>query len=115
MPSLIRHYINGQFVETEKRFQNINPLNGRLVSEVCEASQAEVDAAVKAARAAMDGSWGRMPVAERAQWMHRIADGIEARFEEFVAAEVADTGRPVKQARTLDVPRGIANFRFFGD
>ena len=37
------------------------------------------------------------------------------RFEEFVAAEVADTGRPVKQARTLDVPRGIANFRFFGD
>ena len=115
MSQLIRHFINGKFVESEKRFRNINPVDGSLIGEVCEASQADVEAAVAAARTAVDGPWGRMPPAERAQWLHRMADGIQARFEEFVAAEVADTGRPVKQARTLDVPRGIANFRFFAD
>ena len=115
MSQLIRHFINGHFVESEKRFRNINPVDGSLIAEVCEASQADVEAAVAAARAAVDGPWGRMPPAERAQWLHRMADGIQARFEEFVAAEVADTGRPVKQARTLDVPRGIANFRFCAD
>ncbi|MBS0506308.1 MAG: 2-hydroxymuconic semialdehyde dehydrogenase [Proteobacteria bacterium] len=115
MTQLIRNYIGGRFVESDKRFRNINPVDGSLVAEVCEASEADVAAAVAAARAAMEGPWGRMPPAERAQWLNRIADGIEARFEEFVAAEVADTGRPVKQARTLDVPRGIANFRFFAD
>ena len=44
-----------------------------------------------------------------------MADGIERRFEDFVAAEVADTGRPVAQARSLDVARGVANFRTFAD
>ncbi len=115
MPKIISNYIGGRFIDSEKRFRNINPIDGSLVAEVCEATQADVDAAVHAARTAMEGPWGRMPVAERAQWLHRIADGIQARFEDFVAAEVADTGRPVKQARTLDVPRGIANFRFFAD
>lgn len=115
MPKIISNYIGGRFVDSNKRFRNVNPVDGGTVAEVCEASAADVDAAVQAARAAMAGPWGRMPVAERAQWLHRIADGIEARFENFVAAEVADTGRPVRQARTLDVPRGIANFRFFAD
>lgn len=115
MSKLIRNYVNGRFVESDRRFPNINPVDGSLVAEVCEASKADVDAAVAAARAAVNGAWGSMPVAERAEWLYRIAAGIEARFEEFVAAEVADTGRPVKQARTLDVPRGIANFRFFAD
>ena len=115
MGGLIRNYVAGKFIESEKRFPNFNPVDGSLVSEVCEASSGDVAAAVAAARAALAGPWGQMPVAERAAWLYRIADGIEKRFEDFVAAEVLDTGRPVKQARTLDVPRGIANFRFFAD
>lgn len=47
--------------------------------------------------------------------LRRIADGIEARFEEFVAAEVADTGKPAELARRVDVARGIANFRSYAD
>ena len=112
---LIRNYINGRFVDSQKRFANTSPVDGSLVAEVCEASESDVDAAVKAARAALEGSWGRMSIAERADWLYRLAAGIERRFEDFVQAEVRDTGRPVKQARTLDVPRGIANFRFFAD
>ncbi len=115
MKTLIRNYIAGRFVESPQRFADINPVDGSPVAEVCEASRQNVDDAVSAARAALDGPWGTISVAERADWLYRIAAGIERRFEDFVAAEVADTGRPVKQARTLDVPRAIANFRFFAD
>lgn len=115
MSKLIRNYINGQFVDSDKRFANTYPVDGSLVAEVCEASQADVDAAIAAARAALSGPWGKISIAERAEWLYRLAAGIEKRFDDFVEAEVRDTGRPVKQARTLDVPRGIANFRFFAD
>ncbi|WP_233526791.1 MULTISPECIES: 2-hydroxymuconic semialdehyde dehydrogenase [unclassified Herbaspirillum] len=111
----LRHFINGEFVAGDKTFRNISPVNGKHIADVCEADANHVDAAVKAAQAALDGPWGRMAVSERAAMLHKIADGIQARFDEFVAAEVADTGRPVHQARTLDVARGIANFRTFAD
>jgi aminomuconate-semialdehyde/2-hydroxymuconate-6-semialdehyde dehydrogenase len=52
-----------------------------------------------------------MPLAGRADPVKRVADGIERRFEDFLAAEVADTGKPVALARRLDVPRGAASFR----
>lgn len=52
---------------------------------------------------------------ERTELLRRAADRIEERFEEFVTAEIADTGKPVIQARELDVARAIANFRAFAD
>jgi aminomuconate-semialdehyde/2-hydroxymuconate-6-semialdehyde dehydrogenase len=114
-PKLLRNFINGEFVESEHTFDNICPVDGSLIAKVCEADQRMVDQAVTAARAALSGPWGLMSVQQRAQMLHKVADGIQARFEEFVAAEVADTGRPVQQARTLDIARGIANFRTFAD
>ncbi|MGH8804673.1 MAG: aldehyde dehydrogenase family protein, partial [Polaromonas sp.] len=116
-PSLaqIRNYVAGEFVTTAKQFPNISPINGARLAEVHEADAALVDRAVQAARAALNGPWGKMAPAERAAVLHKVADGIERRFEEFVAAEVADTGRPVAQARSLDVYRGMANFRTFAD
>lgn len=111
----IRNYIGGEFVGTRSRFDVINPVDGSLVASVHESERAEVDQAVAAARRALAGPWGLMSAAERAVLLHRVAAGIEARFEEFVAAEIADTGKPVRQARTLDIPRGAANFRFFAD
>ena len=111
----LHHFIDGQFVGSSKTFPNTSPVDGSLIADVHEADAATVDAAVSAAQAALKGPWGRMTVSQRSAMLHKIADGIEARFEEFVAAEVADTGRPVQQARTLDVARGIANFRSFAD
>ncbi|TEA78252.1 2-hydroxymuconic semialdehyde dehydrogenase [Allopusillimonas ginsengisoli] len=113
--SLLRCFVDGQWITTKQRFSNINPVNGEIAGQVCEADAALVDRAVQAARAAQRGPWGSLSTAERAALLHRIADGIEQRFEDFVAAEVLDTGRPVQQARTLDVPRGIANFRSFAN
>ena len=113
--SSLRNYVDGEFVSTDKRFDNICPLNGKVLAQVHEADAALVARAVQAARKALAGPWGRMSVDERAGTLHRVADVIERRFDEFVAAEVADTGRPVEQARALDIYRGVANLRTFAD
>lgn len=114
-PEQLKNYVNGLFVSTAKTFPNVNPVDGSLISNVCEADAATVDLAVRAAQKALKGPWGKFSIAQRSAMLHKIADGIEARFDEFVEAEVADTGRPVRQARTLDIARAVANFRTFAD
>ena len=109
------NFINGKWVQSERCFENRNPADNSLIGSVCEAGQADVDAAVQAARAAMEGPWGQMPLAKRAELMHAVADRIMARFDEFVAAEIADTGKPWHLASHLDIPRGAANFKIFAD
>jgi aminomuconate-semialdehyde/2-hydroxymuconate-6-semialdehyde dehydrogenase len=74
-----------------------------------------VDRAVQAARAALRGPWSRLTLSERCALLRRIADRIEQRFAEFVSAEVADTGKTLAQASSLDIPRGAANFRAYAD
>ena len=112
----VRNYVDGEFVATGKTFNNVSPIDGSVLAPVHEADAALVDRAVRAARRALDeGPWGRSTVEERAAALHRVADIIARRFDEFLQAEVADTGRPVEQARKLDVYRGIANFRTFAD
>ncbi|MFM0005111.1 2-hydroxymuconic semialdehyde dehydrogenase [Paraburkholderia dipogonis] len=109
------HFVDGQFVDSVDSFPNISPIDGSELSRVAEAEKDVVDAGVRAAKRAQRGPWGKLNAGERADWLHRIADGIQARFDDFVAAEVADTGRSVSQARSLDIARGIANFRTFAD
>jgi len=111
----IGNFINGEYVFTERRFEKRSPLNDAVIAQVAEAGQAEVDAAVAAARAALNGPWGRMPVAERADMLHAVANEINRRFDDFLEAEVADTGKPMSLARHLDIPRGAANFKVFAD
>ncbi len=113
----ILNYIDGALVEGSagREFENRNPADGSIVGLVSEAGADDVDRAVAAARAASRGPWGRLSAQERADLLHRIADGIEARFDEFLAAEIADTGKPVSLASHIDIPRGAANFRVFAD
>jgi aminomuconate-semialdehyde/2-hydroxymuconate-6-semialdehyde dehydrogenase len=117
MSDTILHFIDGAYVESRsgKTFANYSPVDGALINTVCEAGREEVDAAVSAARAALDGPWGAMSIAERAEVLYRVADGITARFDEFLAAECADTGKPRSLARHIDIPRGAANFKVFAD
>lgn len=112
----IRTFVGGRFIDPEPghSFDKTNPATGQIFATVHEADADVVDQAVAAARAAAAG-WGRTPVRERAAVLRRAADGIEARFDEFVAAEVADTGKPVVLARELDVARASANFRTYAD
>ncbi|MDC7818409.1 MULTISPECIES: 2-hydroxymuconic semialdehyde dehydrogenase [Pseudomonas] len=113
--ALLRHFIDGEFVASPQTFANISPVDGRVLGQVCEADRSQVDRAVTAAKAAQSGPWADYSASQRADLLLRIAAGIEARFEAFVAAEVADTGRPVQQARTLDVARAVQNFRTFAE
>jgi len=113
--ALLRHFIDGEFVASPQTFANISPVDGRVLGQVCEADRSQVDRAVTAAKAAQSGPWADYSASQRADLLLRIATGIEARFEDFVAAEVADTGRPVQQARTLDVARAVQNFRTFAE
>lgn len=112
---LLRNYVGGRFHTGDRRFDNINPVDGSRVCEVCEADAPLVDAAVAAGRAALRGDWGQLDDRERSALLHRVADGIERRFDDFVQAEMADTGKSLWQARNIDIPRGAANFRVFAD
>jgi len=111
----IQNYIAGQFVRGKREFADVNPADGTVIAQVTEADQDQVDQAVLAARNALSGEWGRLGVRERAARLHKVAEGIEKRFDCFVQAEVADTGKPVSLAAKLDVPRSSANFRVFAD
>lgn len=112
---LLRNYVDGAFVATDARFPDVDPVDGHVHAEVCEADAALVDRAVAAARAALRGPWGRMGSEGRITLLRRVADRMEARFDDFLRAEIADTGKPESLARAIDVPRGIANFRIFAD
>ncbi len=109
------NFINGEFVATKKTFENRAPADNHVIGLVHEAGQAEVEAAVKAARAAMNGEWGKMSVVKRVELLNAVADEINNRFDEFLAAELADTGKPHSLASHIDIPRGAANFKIFAD
>jgi aminomuconate-semialdehyde/2-hydroxymuconate-6-semialdehyde dehydrogenase len=109
------HFINGEFVPGKKTFENRCPLDNSLIGLVHEAGRDEVDAAVRAAKGALEGPWGKMTLAERCDLLHKLADEINRRFDDFLAAEVADTGKPASLASHIDIPRGAANFKIFAD
>jgi aminomuconate-semialdehyde/2-hydroxymuconate-6-semialdehyde dehydrogenase len=111
----IRNFINGEFVGTDHWFDKRAPYDGKVIALVAEAGKAEVDDAVRSAHAALQGPWGKMGVAERVDMLYAVANEIERRFEDFVAAEMSDIGQPAHFIRHVDVPRGAANFKIFAD
>ncbi len=114
---LISNFINGEFVAASdgKTFSKRSPVDGVILGTVVEAGGADVDAAVLAARSALAGPWGKLSTNERADLLYGVANEINRRFADFLAAEVADTGKPVHAARHIDIPRGAANFKVFAD
>lgn len=114
-PKQFRHFINGEFATSPKTFEKRRPSDNALVGYVHEGGEAEVDAAVRAARAAMKGPWGRMSTEQRVELLYKVADEITRRFDDFVAAEMADTGQPKSMMEHAFIPRGAANFKIFAD
>lgn len=112
-----KHFIDGAFVESAsgKSFENRRPHDGELAGLVAEGGKAEVDAAVRAARSALDGPWQKLSNDDRSDLMRAVADGITKRFDDFVAAEMADTGQPKSMMAHAFIPRGAANFKVFAD
>jgi aminomuconate-semialdehyde/2-hydroxymuconate-6-semialdehyde dehydrogenase len=106
------NYIGGRERATENYFENLEPATARAYCYVPDSDAETARAAVGAAVAAFD-AWSRTPAQERARWLDRLADAIQAEFEAFAQAESRDTGKPVALARRMDIPRAIANLRFF--
>jgi aminomuconate-semialdehyde/2-hydroxymuconate-6-semialdehyde dehydrogenase len=111
----IRNFINGEFRDSAQRFAKHSPVNNRQVALVAEASQADVNDAVRAAKAALAGPWGKMTMAERVELLYAVANEMQRRFDDFVAAESEDTGMPGHFSKHVFVPRGAANFKVFAD
>ncbi|HJV12760.1 MAG TPA: aldehyde dehydrogenase [Propionibacteriaceae bacterium] len=109
-----RHWIGGQRISSQTTFTDISPIDEQPIAEVSAGSAAEVDAAVQAAEQAFPG-WAAMPRGERANLLHRVADGIEARAEELARVETRDNGSLLRSHRRSVMPRVGMNFRFFAD
>ena len=108
--------INGKWVESRsgKRFKTINPVNETVIAEVAEGDPADVDAAVKAARAAFDGGpWSKMDARDRGRLMNKLADLMEANLDELAALETLDNGKPIADARAADLPLSIDCIRYY--
>jgi aminomuconate-semialdehyde/2-hydroxymuconate-6-semialdehyde dehydrogenase len=105
-------FIDGVAVTTARTFDDVNPATGHVIRGVCEASADVVDRAVVAARRAQP-AWARLPARVRADLLDKVAAGIDARKDDFLRAEIEDTGKPVSLASQIDIPRGAANFRAF--
>ena len=108
------HWIDGTAVPPSggRWLDVFDPATGTMAGQVADGNEADVDAAVAAATRALP-AWSGLPASERARWLERLADAIEARLDEFAEAEALDAGKPLALARDAEIPRAIANLRFY--
>jgi aldehyde dehydrogenase (NAD+) len=115
-PTATNLLINNRWVPSEsgKTFATINPSTGEEICQVAEADAADVDKAVKAARAAFEqGPWKKMRASERGRLLHRLADLIEKDSETLARLETLDNGKPLHVAKAVDVAKTVACYRYF--
>jgi len=112
----LANFINGKFIQpkTEEYLDVFEPATGQVYSKVPNSSSTDIDVAFQAANAAFPG-WSELTVTDRSQYLHKIAELLEHQLDDFANYESRDTGKPVTLAQSVDIPRAIANFRFFGD
>jgi aminomuconate-semialdehyde/2-hydroxymuconate-6-semialdehyde dehydrogenase len=110
----LNHWINGEPHEAASgRWLDVfDPATGRRFAEVADGDATDVEAAVQAAQAAFP-AWSSLPNSERARWLEKLADALEAKLDDFAHAESRDGGKPIKLAREVEIPRAVSNLRFF--
>ncbi|MAM04662.1 MAG: 2-hydroxymuconic semialdehyde dehydrogenase [Flavobacteriales bacterium] len=110
----ILNYINGELVPpaSGNYLDNYNPATGKVYSFIPDSDKDDIDNAVSAAKEAFLG-WSKTPKQERSNLLMKLADNIEKHFDQLVAAESKDNGKPESLAAKVDIPRAPANIRFF--
>ena len=108
------NYIDGQLLkpQADQWLDNYEPATGQVYSLIPDSDDKDVALATEAAKAAFP-AWSKTPLEDRMLLLLKIADGIEKRMDEFVAAESRDNGKTLKLARAMDIPRAVSNFRFY--
>jgi len=108
----LTHLIGGASVAAARHLPVYDPASGEIHAQCPDGDAATVAAAVDAAAQAAP-AWSALPASQRARWLHRLADALEARLEEFARAESQDAGKPLALAREVEIPRAVSNLRFF--
>ncbi|MGH8196483.1 MAG: aldehyde dehydrogenase family protein [Woeseiaceae bacterium] len=108
-------FIGGEFVAPIEGgyFPSINPATEEPLSSVALATEADVDAAVRAARKAYKGAWSKLKPAERGKYIYRLARILQERSREFAAIESLDGGKPIRESRDIDIPLAAAHFFYY--
>ncbi|QQS71229.1 MAG: aldehyde dehydrogenase family protein [Flavobacteriales bacterium] len=108
-------FIGGKWVKPKsgKYFDTINPATEQKLARIAEANAADVDSAVKAARKAFEGPWGKMPASERAKYIFRIARLMQEKARELAVIETMDGGKAIRESRDIDIPLAAAHFFYY--
>lgn len=109
------HFINGTFIEPLEGayFDTVNPATEEKIAEVALGSQADVDAAMKAARNAYENVWSKLSGRERGRYIFRLARMIQERAREFAVIESMDGGKPIRESRDVDIPTAAAYYFYY--
>jgi acyl-CoA reductase-like NAD-dependent aldehyde dehydrogenase len=108
------HFIDGKRVASDRRFEDISPIDAQVIAEVSRAGEAEVDQAVRAAQEAFP-EWAALGPAGRAPYLHRLADLIDANVDRLAAVENADNAMLLRSLRARVIHRGARNYRSYAD
>ncbi|MEZ4816831.1 MAG: aldehyde dehydrogenase [Flavobacteriaceae bacterium] len=112
----IFNYINGEYASSlsNKWLDNYNPSTGEVYSKIASSDSKDIEKAYQAAKEAFP-AWSNTPIEERSRILIKIADLIEEKLDFLAEAEARDNGKPLNLAKSVDIPRASANFRFFGN
>ncbi|SEA33995.1 5-carboxymethyl-2-hydroxymuconic-semialdehyde dehydrogenase [Thalassobacillus cyri] len=112
----VKLYIDGAFVDAEsnEKFDNIEPFTNEKINAVASGGKADINKAAMAARKAFKGEWGKLPLQDRLDYIHKIADAIDRHVDELAPLESYDTGLPIFLTKKM-VSRASKNFRFYAE
>jgi aldehyde dehydrogenase (NAD+) len=106
-------YVGGKWLEPSDTYTTISPASEEPLAQVAQASAEDVAVAVGAARDAFEGNWSALRPAERAKYLFRIARLLQERAREFAVLESLNGGKPIKEARDVDLPLAAAHFFYY--
>jgi aldehyde dehydrogenase (NAD+) len=107
------HFVGGEWLEPKETYTTIDPASEESLAEVGQATPAEVDAAVGAARDAFEDGWSSISPSERAKYLFRIARILQERSREFAVLESLNGGKPIRESRDVDLPLSAAHFFYY--
>jgi len=106
-------FVGGEWLEPKETYTTIDPSSEEALAEVGQATEAEVQQAVGAAREAFDNGWSALPGSERAKYLFRIARLLQERAREFAVLESLNGGKPIRESRDVDLPLAAAHFFYY--
>jgi aldehyde dehydrogenase (NAD+) len=107
------HFVGGEWLEPKETYATIDPASEESLAEVGQATPAEVDSAVSAARDAFEDGWSSISPSERAKYLFRIARILQERSREFAVLESLNGGKPIRESRDVDLPLSAAHFFYY--